>query len=469
MFCLQWSRQSDSRVLIINIITNMIGFKTIDDYTFDECVDYINQHDSSHVWWNSVNLRYSKLFREYQQADNECFQACKTFVDYEYYIGRFSNLQGASKYTPLNIERAKERMSKLSGRRQTWAKRLFRFLSKDASLRNPITNILLYTLLVASLLGTLLYTLLVASLLEIWSYDLWDEKGWSLCDAYGSGFIPALLLCLVTFTSVLNLIQWKKAGLSGLIVGYIIALAPLMWNEFGEFVAFSTPALSGCLILLAIMCIKRKGKSTWSRCVDIPKSIRFVQYGFIGLWLFVVTALPYITALNVGFTHNLYTNGASVINARLNSSPYYSYDLYQKILLGSDFHDNAFEKQTVAEKWLSRAIYLYNRNNTEYSYMDDEFTKPILFINELIFIANSKEHQDAIDFINSEKNDTDMTLVWQYLNEEKWVHGSSTYYRPNREKIMSLLNEANVFAPIDYNTPLPNNRTGEELSAVPAK
>lgn len=422
----------------------MIGFKTIDDYTFDECVDFINQQDSSHPLWEEINLRHAKLYNKYQREDDSCFKACNTYADYENYIVQFSNLNGASKYTPIYIEQAKEQMSKLPDLRQSWIKRNFGFLSKYASLRNPITNLFLYVLLLASLIGGIFS--IPAS---IWSYNLWAEDNWSFCDAYGKGCIPGLLLCIVTFIGVLNLIRWNKYGISVLIIGYILVLTPLMWNEFGGFIAFSTPALLGCLILWGIMCVKKNGISSWFCCVDIPKALSIAQFVFIMLWGLTVVALPFIAAFNVGFNNNLYANGTRVIDAYLNNSPYYSYDLYQKILLGTDFKDDTYDKKNIAELWLTNAQYLDAKCSWEDYRLDDELSVPMLFLNNLIFILNNKSNQDALNYIDSMKNNVDMSLIFQYLNGEKFVMGEYEYYRPNKERITSILNQADIYEKVE--------------------
>lgn len=418
----------------------MIGFKTIEDYTFDDCVDFIDQHDSSHPLWEDINHRHSQLLRNLKLEDERCFNACKTFVDYENYITRFSNIKGATNYKPINIAKAKARMSMLPDLRQSWIKRHLGFLTKNYSLRNPITNLFLYLLLITSFIGCI-----VSIPSSIWSINLFTEDNWSIIDAYGKGFIPGLLLCMVTFAGVLNLIRWKKSGISTLIIGYVFVLFPLMFNEFDEFIAFSAPALLGCLLLWGIMCIKKKGISSWLQCAKIPEILRTGQFTFIGLWLIIVLVLPFIVALTIGFTGNLYSNGARAIDAYLNSSPYYSYDLYQKILLGSDYSDDIVEKKNTAEKWLLHSQSLNERNQRYEERFDDEFSQPMMFLNNLIYLVKNKSHQEAMEYINTKKSNIDMYSVLQYLKGEKYVMGEYEYYRPNKDKISSLLNECDIY------------------------
>lgn len=91
----------------------MIGFKTIDDYTFDECVDFINQHNSSHPLWIDINRRYSLLLKQYRQEDNNCFKRCRTKKEYQEYIAKFSNINGALKYKAANLKEALEKIESI--------------------------------------------------------------------------------------------------------------------------------------------------------------------------------------------------------------------------------------------------------------------------------------------------------------------------------------------------------------------
>ena len=82
------------------------------------------------------------------------------------------------------------------------------------------------------------------------------------------------------------------------------------------------------------------------------------------------------------------------LDAYFNDSPYYSYYLYQRILLRPDFSDDVYEKQDSAEKWFSNAEFLdkYRESDFELSY-EDEFSQPVIFLNNLIFKIQNKGHQ----------------------------------------------------------------------------
>lgn len=113
--------------------------------------------------------------------------------------------------------------------------------------------------------------------------------------------------------------------------------------------------------------------------------------------------------------------------------------------MGKDFLDDTLEKQNIAETWLNNARYLNNRSNGDEGHFDDEFSEPLLFLNNLIFIVKNKSNQDAIDYISSMKNKIDMSVVFLYLNGDKYVTGEYEYYKPNQEKITSLLNQVGIY------------------------
>ena len=137
------------------------------------------------------------------------------------------------------------------------------------------------------------------------------------------------------------------------------------------------------------------------------------------------------------------------LDAHFNNSSYYSYDLYQKILLGTDFKDDTYEKKNIAESWLENAKYLDSLKGDEDYRLDDELSASMLFINNLLFILNNESHQSALDYINYMKDKIDMSNVFQYLNGEKYIMGEYEYYKPNKERITYALNQADVFEEVE--------------------
>lgn len=301
-------------------------------------------------------------------------------------------------------------------------KKISRFITSykiDVNKRNVLTNVVLHMLLI----GSLLLAILIPAMVDRISY------------LHGAVF----LLCVTTFVGVLNIIKWKKSGLSFLIISPIIIFLPLIIiSSFKVFLWLSILSVFGFGLLCGILHLKRKGISTWAMCSKESNWLIKLRNIIIFIWLFAVIFLPFIVGLWTGFRKNIYSNGISCIDARVNSSPFYSYDLYLKILLGSDFSDDSQEKWAKAEYWLSQARYLTSDN-----YYEREFSEPVLFLNNLIFKYNNG-NQEAIDYINSEKEKINMHSVFQCLNGEFYVQGDR-YYSLYKDEITSLLNEAKVF------------------------
>lgn len=89
----------------------MIGFKTTDDYTFDECLAFLTEHDDADSSWKEINDRYHRLLTLIQNEDESAFNMCKTSVDYNNYLNRFQNIRGAINYAPIHKTEAEEYIS----------------------------------------------------------------------------------------------------------------------------------------------------------------------------------------------------------------------------------------------------------------------------------------------------------------------------------------------------------------------
>ena len=83
----------------------MIGIKPIEDFTFDECLDFIDSHSDGDPEWGIVNHRHQLLLAQLQADDNASFVACKSKADYRNYLQRFAEpISGAARYQPLHQE-----------------------------------------------------------------------------------------------------------------------------------------------------------------------------------------------------------------------------------------------------------------------------------------------------------------------------------------------------------------------------
>lgn len=337
----------------------MIGFKTIEDYSFDECLTYLSEHGDKDSIWVEINNRYQKILAQFQKEDESVFCMCSNTQDYKNYLSRFKSISGASKYQPLHETEAKVFLSNHPA--PTSQKGFFSSYKVSAVKRNPLTNLVLYLLLLASFIAAVIQISGVIS-----TFELYNEDGWPFIEAYGKGFMPGFLLSSFAFIGVSKIIKWKRAGLSIMIISFIIIILPTIYNEYLEFICFSTPTLLGVSLLWRLLKLKKNGVSTWALCKADPKWLRLFQRLMLAIWLFMITLLPPIMALSTGFRGNLYSNGMRCLDAHFNDSPYYSYDLYQRILLGPDFSDDVYEKQITAESWFSNAKYLNQNQVMDY-------------------------------------------------------------------------------------------------------
>lgn len=418
----------------------MIGFKTSDNFSFDECIVFLSEHDNSDSSWTEINQRYHRLLTQLQKDDDSAFNLCRTTLDYKNYLDSFQNISGAMNYAPLHKAEAEEYVRKNPIPTPTPKKGFFVSYFIDANKRNPITNLVLYLLLFASLIATIVQIPNV-----IWSYELYNEDGWSFSEIYGKGFIPGLLISALAFFGVSKIIKWRRSGLTILVVSFIVILLPTICNEYLEFICFSTPCMLGIALLWGILKLKKHNISTWAMCKPVPRMGNFILRSTILIWAFMIILLPPIMGLWTGFRSNIYSNGMRCLDAHFNNSPYYSYDLYQKILLGTDFKDDTYEKKNTAELWLTNAQYLDILKVDEDDRFDDELSEPMLFLNNLLFILNNESSQDALEYIDYMKSKIDMSSVFEYLNGKKYVMGEYEYYKPNKERITSILNQAGVY------------------------
>lgn len=423
----------------------MIGFKATEDYSFDECLMYLTEHGDKDSIWVEINNRYHKLLAHFQKDDELTFSRCSTTQDYKDYLSKFKNLSGASKYQPLHETEAKVFLRDHSA--PIPQKGFFSSYKVDVDKRNPRTNYVLYLLLFASLVATILQIPGVIS-----TFGYFYEDGWPFIEAYGKGLMPGFLLSTFALIGVSKIIKWKRSGLSIMIISFIIILLPTICNEYLEFICFSTPAILGVSLLWGLLKLKKNGISTWNICKATPRWLGILQRLILIFWVFIITLLPPIVALSIGFRGNLYSNGMRCLDAHFNDSPYYSYDLYQRILLGDDYTDDIYEKQSTAESWLSNAKFLNNHQVSDYDF-EDEFSRPVIFLNNLIFKMQNKGHQDAMEYINSEKDHFDMSIIFKYLDGTKNVMGDYEYFQPNKDNVMSLLNEAGVYETVEVEVP----------------
>lgn len=76
----------------------MIGFKTIEDYSYDECIEFLNEHDEKDSSWADIEERYKYLLAKLQKEDDKAFRECVEAQDYKNYLSLFTNASGVTKY-----------------------------------------------------------------------------------------------------------------------------------------------------------------------------------------------------------------------------------------------------------------------------------------------------------------------------------------------------------------------------------
>lgn len=422
----------------------MIGFKTIDDYSFDECLEYLTGHDNKDTSWNEINQRYQRLLAKLQKDDENEFQKCSSANDFKRYLALFGNLSGATKYQPLHEKEAMDYLKNNPVRNPTPKRGFLSSFTTDARRRNPLTNVVLYFLLFASLIATMLQ---IPGVIRTVDYILNDS--WTFIHSYGKGFMPGFLLSASVLIGISKIVNWKRSGMAIMIISIIIILAPTICNEFLEFICFSVPSILGMALLWGILKLKKNGNSTWGLCKKSPRGLYYFQNVVLSIWLFMITILPAIAGLWVGFRGNLYSNGMRCLDAYFNDSPYYSYDLYQRILIGNDYAEDVYERDNTANDWLLNAKWLSDRTTSSYEHYSDEFSDEAIFINTLIFKMKYKGHQEAMDYVNSEKNKIDQSKVFKYLYGQNHIMGYYEYISPYKDQVSSLLNESDIYDIVD--------------------
>lgn len=191
----------------------MIGFKTTEDYSLDECIVYLTGHNEKDSLWEEISQRYHHLLTKLQKEDEFAFGMCSTSQDFQNYLKRFKSLNSATKYQLLHEIEAVTFLRNHPS--PTPRKRFFSSYRVDADKRNPLSNCVLYLLLFASIIATVLQIPGVIS-----TFGYYFEDGWPFLEAYGKGFMPGFLLSAFAFIGISKIVKWKKSGLSIMIISH---------------------------------------------------------------------------------------------------------------------------------------------------------------------------------------------------------------------------------------------------------
>ena len=99
----------------------MKGYRTIEDFTFEDCQNYINS-DINDEFSLQVQERYDQLLVKLQQEDDDKFYACKTKKDYQAYVDSYSSsVIGKSGCGGAHISEAQDIIKK-------WPYRIIKFI-----------------------------------------------------------------------------------------------------------------------------------------------------------------------------------------------------------------------------------------------------------------------------------------------------------------------------------------------------
>lgn len=231
--------------------------------------------------------------------------------------------------------------------------------------RNPFVNIILYAIELAALVAIL--PLLGGS---IWSICLLDDPNWSFFSAYGKGFIPGLLLVVSILWGNSKILKWEKSGFYIMIIGFVLLFIPLIWNEFEEFLYFSSYSLIGILVYFAILKLPYRHNSVWNQCKIKSHVLKNLSISVLILWLGLVLCMPLFLGYITGFRNNIYQHGMDVVDARVNNDSWYSIKVYRDVLLSNDYSttstqgnnvighsdiDGGYSRELTARNWLQYA------------------------------------------------------------------------------------------------------------------
>lgn len=326
--------------------------------------------------------------------------------------------------------------------RKSWFSCLFGFLRHDAGKRSWFVNLTLYALLVVAVFFLLGYTCIVINELQS-SY----RPEFGLWYVLSHGFLYAVAICLVSIVGLVLLLRWRRSGLSWVFVGLTLCSLLQVWVEYDFMLYFSIPSLLAIAALWGVLHIRKHGVSTWKLCAPTPRSLQVMDCLVVVMYAAAVL-LPFPVAYNAGFDKNLYANGMSVIDASLNTSPYYSYSLYQKVLLGDDYEKNEERRLEEADYWLNRAIDMNEKQREkmserefEMNNLDAETSVEMLFIDDLVYELKTRGEESVKEILKGRPTDLDLETIASSLDDYR---SNEEFYDPYEETLKKIIREQSV-------------------------
>ena len=96
-------------------------------------------------------------------------------------------------------------------------KNIWSTIKSDSKKRNPLTNFVLYSIQIVSLVA------IIVLLPDVfWSIGLLDDPDWNVWEAYGKGSIPAFFALISVFICNIQILKWKKIGFSVMLISFFI-------------------------------------------------------------------------------------------------------------------------------------------------------------------------------------------------------------------------------------------------------
>lgn len=380
-----------------------------------------NTRYNSEILFDLINLDYID-FVKYNSIDDIVARLLSSLTSPE--ISTSNNIQEAQRVP--NEKHRKIIIPKV---------KLFSGINDKHKSRNRFINIILYLLLILS--GLAILGLLPGC---IWSLQLMDSPEDGFARAYHKGFIPAFILCMGLFIGTLEILKWKKEGFSIIVICVALVNIPLMWNEFEEFVYFSVFSMIGLLVFGSILMIRRNNKSLWYLLKAESKNLIVVRNILSIIWVFLLLFFPIFMAWVTGFRGDYYSNGMKIIDARLNSSAYYTLVLYRTVLFDDNYKEkHAGIRKLKAQEWANYAVNNKNWRDGLKSDFDDYNTR---FLEELLFIYKNKGIEDAKEFLDKNKMigvPSDINKYLDFIDDKAEAVGFYEYFKPYRERIIRLL------------------------------
>lgn len=182
-------------------------------------------------------------------------------------------------------------------------------------------------------------------------------------EAYGKGPMPGILLCISFIVGNIMLLRKKQNGFWLMTLCALPIIIPTAFNEYEEMIYFTNSVLAFLLAYYALLRIPNNRISYWG-LLNRP-SVWFRNI-VIAIWVcfnLIMYATPFVLAINVGFTGNLFSNGQTLFNAQYGFSPsFYCHKIAEKM---AQNEDNVATPEE-CKRWYEKAINSLRCNDDMY-------------------------------------------------------------------------------------------------------